>query len=71
MSGAQGILRYYSPMRHPIKEAPDYTNAFLVMAFVNLFAWLVLIWAAFGYVTSLGVAYLLHVIIRRRAAQRS
>ncbi|MCI5086491.1 MAG: hypothetical protein MRY67_11275 [Rhodovulum sp.] len=36
-----------------MKEAPNYTNAFLVMAFVNLVTALIIIWAAFGYLAAL------------------
>ena len=36
-----------------MKEAPNYTNAFLVMAFVNLVTALIVIWAAYGYLAAL------------------
>jgi len=50
---------------HPVREAPNYTNAALAMAMVNLFCWLVLIWAAFGYGWALALAFSIHLLIRR------
>lgn len=36
-----------------MKQAPNYTNAFLIMAFVNLLVALIVIWAAYGYLAAL------------------
>ena len=38
--------------------APDYTNAFLVSAFALGFVALAWIWAAFGFIPALAVAWL-------------
>lgn len=51
--------------QHP-KRIEDYTNAALVMAFLNLFAALLVIWGLFGYGAALLVAFALHLIIRWR-----
>lgn len=58
-------------MQYPIKEAPNYTNAFLVMAFVNLLAWFILIWSAFGYGAALLAGFGLHLLVRRLDRLRS
>lgn len=55
---------------HPVKEAPDYTNACLVMAFVNLFPWLVAVWAAFGYPAALVTGLCLHLVLNIWATRR-
>jgi hypothetical protein len=60
-------------MRHGnLKEAPNYTNAALVMAGVNLLWMFMVIWAAFGFAAVLVTGYALDRLIlwcagRRRA----
>ena len=54
-----------------LPEAPNYTNAALVMCMVNL-AWILgVIWATFGLpmvvIVSLGLNWLIDLIGRRRA----
>jgi len=49
-----------------MKSAPNYTNAFLVAAGVNLFVWLVVLWAAAGYLSALFAAGLIYYLIRAR-----
>lgn len=47
----------------PLDKAPDYTNAALVMAFVNLFSALMVIWGVFGYASALIAAFALHMLL--------
>lgn len=49
---------------HP-KRVEDYTNPFLVMAFVCLFTALILVWGFYGYGKALMVALIVHLLIRR------
>ena len=48
-----------------IREAPNYTQAFLVMAGVSLFIILFALWAIFGYIASLISGYGFHLLIGR------
>lgn len=53
--------------RRKVKEAPNYTNAALVMALVNLIWVFAVIWAAFGLPVVLAVGYVLNWLITRLA----
>ena len=46
-------------------EAPNYTNAALVMGLVNLLWIFMVIWAVFGLPVVLAVSYALNLLIRR------
>jgi len=48
---------------HPAKAVENYTTPFLVCAFVLLFASLVLVWAAYGFVSALIVSAGLNMLI--------
>ncbi len=52
------------------RAAPDYTNAALVMALVNLFWSFMLVWASFGMPAVLVLAVLLNYLISRLAHNR-
>jgi hypothetical protein len=51
--------------------APDYTNAALVMALVNLVWSFLLIWASFGLPAVLALAVFLNYLITRLAHKRA
>lgn len=51
--------------RGNISEAPNYTNAALVMGLVNLLWIFMVLWAAFGLPVVLAVSYGLNLAIRR------
>lgn len=51
--------------------APDYTNAALIMGFVNLFWSFLLISAKFGLPATLAVAFFLNYLITRFAHHRA
>ncbi|MEQ9260999.1 MAG: hypothetical protein RIG84_18080 [Roseovarius sp.] len=51
--------------RRQLKEAPNYTNAALVMGLVNLLWILGVIWAVFGLPVVLAVGYGLNWLITR------
>ena len=53
------------------REAPDYTNAALVMGFVNLIWSFLLIWASFGLPAVLVLAVFLNYMITRLAHRRA
>ncbi|SMX43533.1 hypothetical protein [Actibacterium lipolyticum] len=55
---------------HGLKKAPNYTNAALVMAFVNLFPALIVIWGFYGYGAALGVGLALHLTLNIWAKRR-
>ncbi len=54
-----------------IGRAPDYTNAALVMGFVNLLWVFMVIWAVFGFAWVILVALLLNHLIQRLDRTRS
>ena len=54
--------------RHP--PAPSYTTASLVMAGINLFCFLVVLWASFGLFTVIMLAFLASYLIDRMEASR-
>ena len=56
---------------HSPRVAPDYTNAALIMGFVNLLWSLLLIWANFGLPAVLAVAVFLNDLITRLAHHRA
>ncbi|MEM1429033.1 MAG: hypothetical protein AAGG09_06215 [Pseudomonadota bacterium] len=47
------------------RRAPDYTNAALIMGFMNLIWIFVLLWAAFGFWTVLAAGIGLNTLITR------
>lgn len=51
--------------RGVLPEAPDYTNAALVMALVNLLWIFAVIWAIFGMPVVLTIGYVLNLAISR------
>ncbi len=51
--------------RGVLREAPNYTNAALIMGGLNLFWIMTVIWAMWGLPTVLAVGYLLDRLIRR------
>jgi len=51
--------------RPPPGRAPDYTNATLVMGFVNLLWVFLMLWATFGYWTVLAAGAALNALITR------
>ena len=51
--------------RRNMPEAPNYTNAALVMGLVNLLWIFMVIWAVFGLPVVLAVSYALNLLIRR------
>ena len=53
--------------RGNLPEAPNYTNAALVMGLVNLLWIFMVLWAAFGLPVVLAVSYVLNLLIRRLA----
>jgi len=57
--------------RSPLKAAPDYTNAALVMGAVNLFWVFLVIWATFGFAAVLITGYALDRLIVWRARRRA
>lgn len=50
---------------HRLGRAPDFTNAALIMGFVNLLWVLGVIWALYGIGAVLALAYGLHLVIER------
>lgn len=56
---------------HPIREAPDYTNAALVMLGVNALCLFVAVWALAGYAYVLLIAFVLNHGITLIAQRRS
>jgi len=52
------------------RPAPNYTNAALVMGFVNLFCIFMTLWALYGLPVVLAVAYGLNLLITRLSQQR-
>ncbi len=50
--------------QHPIKPVENYTNPFLVMAFVNLFSALILLWGVYGYGAALLGGFIAYIGIR-------
>lgn len=59
-------------MRHgPITEAPNYTNAALVMGLVNLLWIFAALWAVFGLPVVLALGYVLDKLISRIARRRA
>ena len=50
--------------RH-VKEVPDYTRAALVMAAINLFMFLAILWATMGFFISLLTAAMVDWVIGR------
>ena len=58
-------------MRHGnLKEAPNYTNAALIMGGVNLFWMFLVIWASLGFWAVLVTGYALDRLILWLAARR-
>ncbi|SFB00187.1 hypothetical protein SAMN05421688_2258 [Poseidonocella pacifica] len=63
-------------MQDPVRQpAPDYTNAALTMAFINLLWFFVFLWSSFGFASVLLTALLLHrgiswLDLRRRRTSR-
>ena len=53
--------------RRNLPEAPNYTNAALVMGLVNLLWIFMVLWAMFGLPVVLAVSYVLNLLIRRLA----
>ena len=51
--------------RGNLPEAPNYTNAALVMGAVNLVWIFMVLWIAFGFVSVLAVGWLLNLVINR------
>ncbi|MEM9911332.1 MAG: hypothetical protein AAF922_11170 [Pseudomonadota bacterium] len=51
--------------RNERRSAPNYTNAALVMGFINLFCLFVTLWALYGLPLVLAVAYGFHLLITR------
>ncbi len=51
--------------RGVLPEAPNYTNAALVMALVNLLWIFAVIWAVFGMPVVLAIGYVLNLAISR------
>lgn len=51
--------------RGQLPEAPNYTNAALVMGFVNLLWILAVLWAIFGLPVVLAISYVLNHLINR------
>ncbi|MEM6578982.1 MAG: hypothetical protein AAF678_10850 [Pseudomonadota bacterium] len=51
--------------RNGRRSAPNYTNAALVMGFVNLLCLFMTLWAIYGFAAVLAVAYGLHLLIIR------
>ncbi len=51
--------------RGNLQEAPNYTNAALVMGLVNLLWIFMVLWAMFGLPVVLAVSYGLNLLIRR------
>jgi len=47
-------------------RAPDYTTAFLITAGVVIFCVLMLLWALYGMLSALAVAWLLDLWIKRK-----
>ncbi|SDN44503.1 hypothetical protein SAMN05216196_101559 [Lutimaribacter pacificus] len=58
-------------LNHRLKKAPDFTNAALVMGFVNLLWVFALLWALFGFAVVALVAFGLNALIGRVARARS
>lgn len=59
---------------HPIGRAPDYTNAFLAMAYVWLMIALITAWAVWGFISALVLSSLAHawlgyLLHKRRSAR--
>ena len=55
---------------HTLGRAPNYTNAFLVSAYVVLVIVLVTIWATWGYGAALLVAFASHMYLARKLLAR-
>ncbi|KNG92739.1 hypothetical protein [Pseudaestuariivita atlantica] len=58
-------------MRHPMKEAPNYTNACLVMGFVNLFWMFIFIWITIGMWAVMATGYAIDKCISWLARRRA
>jgi len=56
--------------RGTLSEAPNYTNAALIMGFVNLMWVFMALWAVFGLPAVLAVGYGLNFLITRLARRR-
>lgn len=56
--------------RGTLSEAPNYTNAALIMGFVNLMWFFMALWAIFGlpavFAVGYGLNYLITLLARRR-----
>ncbi len=51
--------------RGVLSEAPNYTNAALIMGGINLFWIMTVIWAMFGFLAVIAVGYVLDKLISR------
>lgn len=56
--------------RGTLSEAPNYTNAALIMGFVNLMWVFMALWAAFGLPAVFAAGYGLNYLINRLARRR-
>ena len=52
-------------MQEPRQAAPDYTNAFLVMAWACTFVGLTVLWAVAGYAVCLVAGMAANAVLRR------
>lgn len=51
---------------HKLGRAPDFTTAFLITAAVVIFCILTLLWALYGMIAALAVAWLIDLWIKRK-----
>jgi len=56
--------------RGTLSEAPNYTNAALIMGFVNLIWAFMALWAVFGFPAVFAAGYGLNYLINRLARRR-
>jgi len=54
----------------PIRAVENYTKPFLVSAYVSLVTFMIIIWAALGYLQALAIGYPVHVLIQYIAQRK-
>ena len=56
---------------HPVGRAPDYTNAFLAMAFVWMMIALIAIWAFLGFLMAIVMCSFAHAWLAHKLQKRA
>lgn len=56
---------------HPVGRAPDYTNAFLAMAFVWMMIALITIWALWGFLVAIVACSFAHAWLAHKLQKQA